>query len=311
MREQDEKIALLHAYANTLGCPAQQNCCMAQHTTFRTGGNAPLLLFAQNLQQISALQKKAAQLQLKLPVIGNGSNLLVPDEGIRYPLLVLTGRFAAIQQLDETTVCAQAGASLAQLCTFACQAGLTGLEFAYGIPGTVGGAIYMNAGAYGGEIGDRLIRADHTDAAGRPGSYTIAQLQMGYRTSRYAAQPFDGCITGGVFTLQKGDPRQIRAQMQEILDRRRQKQPLEYPSAGSTFRRPQGAFAGALIEQCGLKGYRLGGAMVSQKHAGFLINYDHATTGDLLALIDLVQKRVFEQTGYRLECEVKILPQEV
>ena len=194
---------------------------------------------------------------------------------------------------------------MAQLCQFACESGLSGLEFAYGIPGTVGGAVYMNAGAYGGEIKDVLQSVRFLDEDGTLRELPVERLSMSYRQSAFTDT--GRVILSGEFALTPGDPAAIRAKMEDVLGRRRAKQPLEYPSAGSTFKRPEGNYASALIEQCGLKGRRVGGAQVSEKHSGFLINTGGATCRDVCALIEEVQQEVFRQTGYRLECEVKRL----
>ena len=201
---------------------------------------------------------------------------------------------------------AGAGVSLARLCIFALDNSLSGLEFAYGIPGTVGGAVYMNAGAYGGEIKDVLKCVTHITLELITEQKSVGELSLSYRHSFYSDN--DGYfILNAQFELQKDDPKLIKERMDDFLSRRKSKQPIEYPSAGSTFKRPDGYFAGKLIEDCGLKGYRIGGAMVSEKHAGFVINYDNATTEDILNLITYIQKTVKEKTGITLETEVKIL----
>jgi UDP-N-acetylmuramate dehydrogenase len=210
-----------------------------------------------------------------------------------------------IKLLDETTIYCEAGASLKALCMFALENSLSGLEFAYGIPGTLGGAVYMNAGAYGGEMKDVLYSVNHIDNDGNNGTLNKENLDLGYRHSAYTNNGF--VITSAVIKLTKADKKDIKEAMDDKLQRRKDKQPLEYPSAGSTFKRPEGYFAGALIEDCGLKGYTVGGAQVSEKHAGFVINKGGATATDVMTLISDVQRIVKEKHGVTLETEVKIV----
>ena len=238
-------------------------------------------------------------------ILGNGSNVLASDEGFSGVVIRLDGDFRRISLVDDNTIYCGAGASLASLCKFALKCGLTGLEFGWGIPGSVGGAVFMNAGAYGGEMKDVIFSVSHIDPSGGIGRIERDDLELGYRTSIYRR---NNCIiTGVTLKMQKGEPDEIRAKMDDFLGRRSDKQPLEYPSAGSVFKRPEGAFAGALIEQCGLKGKRHGGAQVSEKHAGFIINAGNATAHDVKSLIREVQTEVADKTGYTLECELIIL----
>jgi UDP-N-acetylmuramate dehydrogenase len=238
-------------------------------------------------------------------IVGNGSNLLVSDEGIDGVVIRLDGELRQIALLDETTVYCGAGISLATLCKFALKNGLSGLEFAWGIPGTVGGAVFMNAGAYGGEMKDVVHSVTHISKSGEIGRTDRDNLGFGYRTSVYRQN--DCIITGVTLKLQKAQELEIQAKMDDFLLRRTTKQPLEFPSAGSVFKRPEGAFAGALIEQCGLKGRQIGGAQVSEKHAGFIINRSQATAADVKNLIKEIQTKVKADTGYDLECELIIL----
>lgn len=300
-----DKMRQLADACRDCGCDVQIDCMMSGYTTFRTGGKTPLLIEPHNLEQLEQACKAAVTLQVPCMVIGNGSNLLVRDEGIDCAVLVLNSQFAQIERVSQTEIFCTAGVTLAQLCNFACEAGLTGLEFAYGIPGTVGGAVYMNAGAYGGEMKDVVRSVTYFDENIELCNRSCDMLDYSYRHSVFMLHPW--CITGVTFALREGKKEEIRATMQDFLQRRREKQPLEYPSAGSTFKRPQGAFASQLIDTCGLKGYRVGGAMVSEKHAGFVINYDSATSADILNLISQVKKTVKEKTGFQLECEVKII----
>ena len=282
--------------------PYREQEPLSNHTTFKIGGPCPLYVLPENREQLSVLLNALRKMHQEFLVIGNGSNLLVSDQGTQMVVIRLSGEFAQIQSVENKLI-AGGGAQLAALCKKAAELSLTGLEFAYGIPGSIGGAVYMNAGAYGGEMKDVLEYVQVMDLRGNIRELTLEDLQMGYRTS--ALQHQTGVLIQAVFRLSPGNREEIQAKMEDILGRRKEKQPLEYPSAGSTFKRPEGAYAAALIEECGLKGQRVGGAMVSPKHSGFLINYDHATCKDVEELIALVQKTVRIQTGFSLECEVK------
>ncbi|MDD7412651.1 MAG: UDP-N-acetylmuramate dehydrogenase [bacterium] len=279
-----------------------ENEPLARHTTFRVGGPADVLFLpesAQELQQAMELAREAGEDCL---VIGNGSNLLVRDGGVRGLVIKLAGPMSGVS-VEGTAIRAQAGASLSQVSRAALQASLTGLEFASGIPGSLGGALAMNAGAYGGEL-SQVVREAMVLMDGRVQTLSREELAMGYRTTRVLRE--GGIVLSAVLDLKEGDAPQIAATMDDLNRRRREKQPLSFPSAGSTFKRPEGYFAGALIEQAGLKGYAIGGAQVSEKHAGFLINRGGATASDLLRLIEYVQERVYAQSGVRLETEVRI-----
>lgn len=279
---------------------------MSKHTSFKTGGIASVFVDIADECTLGKVLKICNDTETDVFVLGKGSNLLVSDEGIRDRAVVhLTTDFAEMKLIDDTTIEAQAGASLASLCKFALANSLTGLEFAYGIPGSVGGAAYMNAGAYGGEMKDVVSRINHIDKKGNVGSFDGDELDFSYRHSAYSDSEL--VITSVVFKLQKGDKNEIESKMTELMGRRVDKQPLEYPSAGSVFKRPEGYFAGALIEQSGLKGKRIGGAMVSEKHAGFIINYDNATTTDVTDLIKFCQKTVFDKFGVELHTEIKFV----
>lgn len=278
---------------------------MSRQTTFKAGGNADIIVFPATTDALISILKAAKSENILCTVLGNGSNVLVKDEGIRGVVIKMTSLVSDIEVAGTTIKCA-AGVSLSKLCVAAYENGLTGLEFAYGIPGTVGGAVYMNAGAYGGEMKDVLKSVSHITPELSKETFTAEKLDLGYRTSFYAKNP-DYIITQAVFGLKQGDKTDIKAKMDDLLGRRKDKQPLEFPSAGSTFKRPEGHFAGALIEQCGLKGYSVGGAQVSEKHAGFVIN-KNGTASDILALIDYIKKTVKKNTGIELEPEVKIIP---
>ncbi len=277
---------------------------MSHQTTFRAGGNADIIVFPATTDSLINILKSAVSENIPYMVMGNGSNILVCDNGIR-GIVIKTTSLESNIKVNDTTITCSAGASLSKLCLTALEHGLTGLEFAYGIPGTVGGAVYMNAGAYGGEIKDVLKSVTHINPDFCSEDVSADTLNLAYRTSFYAKNP-DYIITDAVFELKKGDKAEIKAKMDELMGRRKDKQPLEFPSAGSTFKRPEGYYAGALIEQCGLKGYAVGGAQVSEKHAGFVIN-KNGTASDILALIEYVKRTVKEKTGIELEPEVKII----
>lgn len=275
---------------------------MAAHTTFRVGGPADIALLPDTPARLMEAVRIASEYEVPYVVIGNGSNLVVRDGGIR-GIAILTSGMNAIE-VQGCTLRAQAGALLPQLSAEALRAGLSGLEFASGIPGSVGGATAMNAGAYGEEISHVLRRAlVLMDGAAR--WFSADELEMGYRSTRVLKS--GGIVLEAEFALAPGSSAAIRAKMDELNQRRRDKQPLNFPSAGSTFKRPEGHFAGALIERAGLKGLRVGGAQVSEKHAGFVVNALGARASDILALIELVQQRVLAHSGVTLECEVRIL----
>lgn len=278
---------------------------LSKHTTFKIGGPAAFFVKPSSAEQVSEIVKYCTAAEIRLVPIGKGSNMLITDEKIEGVFMNIGSNFSDITLLDEETIYCEAGAGLAKLCNFALSNSLTGLEFAYGIPGSVGGAVFMNAGAYGGEIKDSIIYADHVDKEGNYGRFFGEELQMSYRHSVYSGK--DYFITGAAFKLKKSDKAEIEAKMEELLGRRYDKQPMDKPGAGSTFKRPEGAFASALVDQCGLKGYRVGGAEVSTKHAGFVINAGGATCKDVLKLISDVQDTVKEKTGFFLEPEVEIL----
>lgn len=282
---------------------------MKNHTSFKIGGPAAALCAPKNRQQLRELVGFVQREGVDSWYIGNGSNLLVSDKGLNGIAILLDSGFDGEIELDGTVLLAPAGKKLSAVCAAACAAGLTGLEFAYGIPGSVGGAVYMNAGAYGGEMKDRLLWVEYLAPTGEIVRLQQEQLSLSYRHSRFMEEGMQGsCIVRAAFGLQRGEKAAIQSEMDRILNQRRQKQPLEYPSAGSTFKRPQGAFAAQLIDECGLKGFTVGGAQVSEKHAGFVINTGKATCADVLELTRQVRECVQEKTGYLLELEVRQLP---
>lgn len=281
-----------------------ENEPMSAHTTFKIGGPARLMLFPSSEDEIAAIIKKCRELGERYIVVGNGSNLLVSDDGIDGVVIVLGKDFGDVVVLDDETIFAQAGAQLMKVCRVALENSLSGLEFAYGIPGSCGGGAFMNAGAYGGELKDVLYRCDHIDENGNKGSLCGDDLRLSYRHSAYYD---NGCIVTGLYLkLKKDNAEDIKARMDDFMLRRKTKQPLEYPSAGSTFKRPEGYFAGALIEQCNLKGASVGGAQVSEKHAGFVINKGNASCKDVLELCKMVSSIVKTECGVDLEMEIRV-----
>ncbi len=300
-----DKTDIIFNLAEILGCEARKYEPLSKHTTFKIGGVADTYVKVTSLSKLSTILKECRESDIDYMIIGNGSNILASDDGYRGVVIRLDGDFRKIAFVDDDTVYCGAGATLAALCKFALNNGLSGLEFAWGIPGSVGGAVFMNAGAYGGEMKDVVYSVNHLTKNGEPGRTEKDALQFGYRTSVYRQN--NAIITGATLKLRKDNPEDIRARMDDYLGRRSSKQPLEYPSAGSVFKRPAGAYAGALIEQCGLKGHSHGGAQVSEKHAGFIINKANANANDVKSLIREVQTKVYDETGYNLECELIIL----
>lgn len=278
---------------------------MSKHTTFKIGGPADLFVTVHNRIALQKLIKAANDAQIPFLAIGNGSNMLVKDSGIRGLVIALDDEFQKIRLLDKDRIECGSGATLAGLCNFAKDNSLSGLEFAWGIPGSAGGAAFMNAGAYGGEMKQVLVSCKHMTTAGEIAVLSGDELQLSYRKSAYSTN--QAIILSLTLQMQKGSQEQIMITMEDLLNRRKSKQPLEYPSAGSVFKRPEGNFAGTLIEQCGLKGKRIGGAMVSPKHAGFIVNDGGATCEDVLRLIEFIQNTVLRQTGVALECEIKTI----
>lgn len=285
--------------------PWESNISLKPYTSLKIGGCADLLVKPSTTNEIQTIVSLAQQYQIPYFMLGNGSNTLVLDHGVSGLVIVLANNFSHISLLSPTTITCDAGISLMDVCLFARQHHLTGLEFAYGIPASVGGALYMNAGAYGGEMKDVVVSCTYLNAQNELETRELKDLELRYRHSYFTDKKL--CIISVTFQLQHGNPAEIEQQMQTYLQQRQLKQPLEYPSAGSTFKRPANHYASALIDQCGLKGYRIGDAQVSEKHAGFLINAGNASSEEFLRLIQHVKDVVYEQTGYHLECEMKIL----
>ncbi len=291
--------------AKNLGADAIENAPMSKHTSFKTGGNADLLIIPASVDSLQQIIKKCKELNIRPFVMGNGSNLLVTDNGYKGVIIKIGSNLSSMKMLDECTIECESGVMMKALCNFALENSLSGLEFAFGIPGNLGGAVYMNAGAYGGEMKDILYSCTHIDSDGNIGTLTKDKLDLSYRRSAYTDNGYT--IISAVLKLNKADKAEIKEAMNDKLRRRKEKQPLEFPSAGSTFKRPEGYFAGALIEDCNLKGCSIGGAQVSEKHAGFVINRSGATSTDILNLIKHIQDTVFDKHGVKLETEVKII----
>lgn len=292
-------------FAEKLGAEVIIDAPMKKYTSFKCGGNARVLIIPNSIDVLKGIYSFCSENKIEPIVVGNGSNLLVTDAGIDGAVIKIGAQLSKIALLDETTIYCEAGTSLKALCMFALENELSGLEFAYGIPGTLGGAVYMNAGAYGGEMKDVLYSCKHLDNNGEIKEFSQEELGLGYRRSAYTENGF--IILSAILKLKKTDKAEIKALMDLNLQKRKDKQPLEFGSAGSTFKRPEGYFAGALIEDCGLKGYSVGGAQVSEKHAGFVINKDKATATDVIKLIKEVQNKVYKKHGVMLETEVKII----
>ncbi len=282
-----------------------ENEPMSRHTTFRIGGPARWMFCPKTTQEAAQVLQLCHEKGIRPFFLGNGSNLLVSDQGYGGVVLSTAKLEQTLRLEEDTAIYVHSGVLLSKLANFAADHSLTGLEFASGIPGSVGGAVRMNAGAYGGEVSRVLERVDYLDPAGRLCWATAAECDFSYRRSVFCKQPW--LITGALFRLEPGEETEIRGEMAELSRRRREKQPLEYPSAGSTFKRPQEYFAAALIEECGLKGFQVGGAQVSEKHSGFVINRGGATCADVLGLMDQVTAKVLDRTGVKLEAEVEIL----
>ena len=277
---------------------------MKKHTTFRIGGEAACYVKIENVKQLAEVQGCLQKMDVPMLVIGNGSNLLVSDDGFAGVVLEICDKMNAIR-VEGTKMIVQAGALMSKIAKVAYENGLTGFEFAAGIPGTIGGGTVMNAGAYGGELKQVITSVKMLDDAGETAELTGEEMEFGYRTSIIKKRPY--IVVEVTLQLREGKKEEILARMEDLALRRRDKQPLEYPSAGSTFKRPEGYFAGELIMKAGLRGYRVGGAQVSEKHCGFVINAGEATAEDVLTLMDHVKNVVKETFGVELEPEVIVI----
>lgn len=277
---------------------------LSKHTSFKIGGNADVFVKIRNEDELCKICAFCND-KYRLLVIGNGSNLLVNDAGFQGVVLHIGLIFSDMKMIDDTSFICNAGAPLSTVCNFALSQSLSGLEFAYGIPGTLGGAVYMNAGAYGGEMSCVIEKVNYVTLDGQKGSLDKDELDFSYRHSVFSNS--DKIITSAVLKLTKKDKKEISDLMKENMIKRKTKQPLEFPSAGSVFKRPEGYYAGALIQDCNLKGYTVGGAQVSEKHAGFIINIGNATCRDVKTLIGIIKQKVLDKCNVELETEIKFI----
>ena len=278
---------------------------LAQHTSFRVGGPAEVFLQPKTEKELADILRLCRDLAIRPVILGAGTNVVAPDEGLRGVVVCTKDCLAGLRKISETEIEADCGVSLARLASYARDRALTGLEFAHGIPGTVGGGMVMNAGAYGGEMKQVAVKTTVMLPDGTTRDYCGAEQQLSYRHSVF--MDTDCVVLRTVFRLAPGDPEAITATMRELAQKRRASQPLEYPSAGSFFKRPTGFYAGALIQQANLKGFAVGGAQISEKHAGFVVNTGGATCADIRALMVEVQRRVFDTGGVQLQPEVRFL----
>ena len=277
---------------------------MAKHTSFRIGGPADVMAFPKSTNELAELLKASALLDCKACILGAGTNVLAPDDGVSGLVICLKDCLDGMERIDSTHIRVAAGVTMARAAVFAARHGLGGLEFAHGIPGTVGGGVYMNAGAYGGEISQVCTCVDVMDMNGERQTFTAEEMAFSYRHSRLEEEA--GIVVSAVFCLEPTEESQIRQTMQTLMAKRKASQPLDKPSAGSAFKRPAGGYAAALIDQTGLKGYRVGDAAISEKHAGFAVNLGNATAADVKMLLKQVSDKVYDSSGIRLEPEVRI-----
>ena len=277
---------------------------MAKHTSFRIGGPVEVMAFPKNHGQLASVLKAAEELGVTPAILGAGTNILAPDEGMKGLIICIKDCLEGMQQLDENRIRVAAGVTMTRAAVFAANLGLGGLEFAHGIPGTVGGGVYMNAGAYGGEIRQVCESVEVMDRSGNISTVSCDGMKFAYRHS--ILEDTDLIVLGAIFKLEPKSQEEIRTKMAELMGKRKNSQPLDLPSAGSAFKRPVGGYAAALIDQAGLKGFCIGGAGVSTKHAGFVVNNDNATAADVKEVLRQVSDKVFAQTGIRLEPEVRI-----
>ena len=277
---------------------------MANHTSFRIGGPAEVMAFPKNADELAKLLKTSNLLHITPAILGAGTNILAPDAGLRGLVICLKDCMDGMERLDDTHIRVAAGVTMTRAAVYAAGLGLGGLEFAHGIPGTVGGGVYMNAGAYGGEICQVCESVEVMDRQGELSTIDCGNMQFSYRHSIF--EDSDWIILSAVFQLTPAPHEQIREKMVDLMNRRKASQPLNLPSAGSAFKRPAGGYAAALIDQAGLKGFRVGGAGVSEKHAGFVVNHGGATAADVKEVLRQVADKVFEHSGIRLVPEVRI-----
>lgn len=299
-------ISKLIQLCNQIGCKSSIDEPLNKHTTFKVGGSCKLFIEISSIEDVCKIVSFCSNNSIKYAILGNGSNVIVSDEGFDGVILHFGRDFSNVEVLSDGKIKAYSGAFLKSVCNKALENSLTGLEFAYGIPGSVGGALLMNAGAYGGEMVDVVTSAEYVTSEGVLKSISVKDMELSYRHSIFC--DIEGCVIVSVtIKCSKGDYDTIKSKMNELIKARNEKQPLEYPSAGSTFKRPQGNYASKLIDECGLRGFSYGDAQVSEKHCGFVINKGKATCNDILKLTDEVIRIVYEKTGYTLELEPKIL----
>ena len=277
---------------------------MAKHTSFRIGGGAEVMAFPKSREELSSLPKVSALLDVKPAILGAGTNILAPDEGIRGLVICIKDAFGGIEQLDDRRIRVMSGVTMTRAAVYAANHGLSGLEFAHGIPGSVGGGVYMNAGAYGGEICQVCEEVEIMDMQGNIYVQPCECMAFSYRHSFLEDQ--EGIVVSAVFRLEHKPEEEVWAKMKELMAKRSASQPLDLPSAGSAFKRPVGGYAAALIDQAGLKGYRVGGAAISEKHAGFAVNLGGATAKDVCDLLEQVSQIVYDKSGIRIEPEIRI-----
>ena len=277
---------------------------MAKHTSFRIGGGAEVMAFPKTAEELARILKTSALLDCKTAILGAGTNVLAPDDGISGLTVCLKDCLDGMEQLDDTTIRVMAGVTMTRAAVFAANLGLAGLEFAHGIPGTVGGGVYMNAGAYGGEIKGVCLSVEVMDRQGNIRCLTNEEMEFSYRHS--VLEETNDIVISADFQLTHDEPDAIRGRMKELIGKRSASQPLDLPSAGSAFKRPVGGYAAALIDQAGLKGYQVGGAAISTKHAGFAVNLGGATAEDVKQLLQQVSDKVFDNSGIRIEPEIRI-----
>ena len=285
-------------------CELRYNEPMSNHTSFRIGGNAEIMAFPKSVTELSGLLRLCQAIGHKPMILGAGTNVLAPDQGLPGVTICLKDCLDAMEQLDENRIRVMAGVTMTRAAVFAANLGLSGLEFAHGIPGTVGGGVYMNAGAYGGELKDVVESVDIMDLSGN--LYTLSGEEMEFSYRHSVLEETGDIVLSTVFRLEQKPAEEIKTKMKELMGKRSASQPLDLPSAGSAFKRPVGGYAAALIDQAGLKGYQVGGAAVSTKHAGFVVNLGGATAQDVRMLLQQVSDIVFEKSGIRLEPEVRI-----
>ena len=285
-------------------CQLRYNEPMLAHTSFRIGGPAEAMLFPKSEKELSTVLQETARLGLTPKVLGAGTNVLAPDAGIPGLTICLKDALDGVEELEGNRIRVAAGVTMTRAAVFAASRNLSGMEFAHGIPGTVGGGVYMNAGAYGGEIKDICISVDVMSMDGTVQTLSASEMQFSYRHSYL--EDVGGIVVSAVFQLTPKPEAEIRSYMQELIGKRKASQPLDMPSAGSAFKRPTGGYAAALIDQAGLKGFRVGGAAISTKHAGFAVNMGDATARDVKELLQQVSDIVYERSGIRLEPEVRI-----